>query len=333
MGDAIGFAVGTRVLRRSLVALLLTCMLPVASAALAQTFPIRPIRLVIPFPPGGSNDILGRFLAQKLAERVGQPVIVDNRAGADGIIGTESVARAAPDGYTILVVSSSYTTNAAIHKLPYDPLKSLTPVSLIGSGPAVIFAAANFPAASAQDVVAMARAKPGVLRYATTGVGGLPHFNGELFNSLAGIRLVHVPYKGGAPAMQDVMTGLVEVGFGTVTQVLPLIRSGKLKALGVGSTRRAAALPDVPTIAEAGVPGFESNIWWGVLGPAGLPAPVLGKLNAEIGGALRDPEMVKRLAAEAAEPVVAPPEVFAKLIASELEKWAKVARDTGIKAE
>ena len=301
--------------------------------AAAQTFPARPLRMIIPFPPGGGNDIMGRFLAQKMSERMGQPTIVDNRAGADGIIGTDFVARAAPDGYTILIVSSSYTTNAAIHKLPYDPVKSLIPISQIGTGHIVVFAAPGLAANNAQELIAMTRTKPGGVRFASSGVGGLPHFNGELFNTMGGVKMIHVPYKGGAPSMQDVMTGLVEVGFGTLTQVLPLVRSGKLKVLGVGSPRRAAAMPDIPTIAESGIPGFDSTIWWGVLGPAGLPPAILGRLNAEIGASMKDPDMVKRLAAEAAEPVVASPEAFARLIAVELERWARVAKETGIKAE
>ncbi len=316
-----------------LMALIAVCGAVMSINAAAQSYPARPIRMVIPFPPGGGNDILGRFLAQKMSERMGQPTIVDNRAGADGIIGTDSVARAAPDGYTILIVSSSYTTNAAIHKLPYDPVKSLTPISLIGSGSSVIFAAPGLPVNNAQELIAMARTKPGGVRYASSGVGGLPHFNGELFNTMAGVKMIHIPYKGGTPSIQDVMTGLVEVGFGTLTQVLPLVRSGKLKVLGLGSSKRSAAMPDIPTIAESGIPGFDSSIWWGVLGPAGLPPAILSRLNGEIGASLKDPDMVKRLAAEAAEPVVAPPETFARLIAVELERWARVARETGIKAE
>lgn len=315
------------------MALIAVCGAVMSINAAAQSYPARPIRMVIPFPPGGGNDILGRFLAQKMSERMGQPTIVDNRAGADGIIGTDSVARAAPDGYTILIVSSSYTTNAAIHKLPYDPVKSLTPISLIGSGSSVIFAAPGLPVNNAQELIAMARTKPGGVRYASSGVGGLPHFNGELFNTMAGVKMIHIPYKGGTPSIQDVMTGLVEVGFGTLTQVLPLVRSGKLKVLGLGSSKRSAAMPDIPTIAESGIPGFDSSIWWGVLGPAGLPPAILSRLNGEIGASLKDPDMVKRLAAEAAEPVVAPPETFARLIAVELERWARVARETGIKAE
>ena len=319
--------------RKALITLILLSGAFASINAAAQTFPARPIRMIIPFPPGGGNDIMGRFLAQKMSERMGQPTVVDNRAGADGIIGTDTVARSAPDGYTILIVSSSYTTNAAIHKLPYDPVKSLTPISQIGAGHIVVFAAPGLAANNAQELIAMTRTKPGGVRYASSGVGGLPHFNAELFNTMAGVKMIHVPYKGGAPSMQDVMTGLVEVGFGTLTQVLPLVRSGKLKVLGVGSPRRAAAMPDIPTIAESGIPGFDSTIWWGVLGPAGLPPAILSRLNAEIGASMKDPDMVKRLAAEAAEPVVAPPEAFARLIAVELERWARVARETGIKAE
>jgi len=309
-----------------------------ADRALAQAvdvskYPTRPIRLIIPFPPGGSNDILGRFIAQKMTERLGQTTIADNRPGADGIIGTDVVARAAPDGLTILIVSTSYTMNPAIHKLPYDPLKSLVPVSLIAGGGNVIAVHPNLPVNSIKELIALAKSKPGLVRYASSGIGGFNHFGGELFNQMAGIKMVHIPYKGGGPAMLDVITGQVEVSVGTLIQTLPHIRSGKLKALGVGSQKRSPILPDVPTISEAGVPGYDGSVWWGILVPARVPEGIVMKLNTTIGDILREPEMAKRLSAEAAEPIIETPAAFGKLIANDIVKWARIAKQAGIRVE
>ena len=310
----------------------------IAGTAAAQTpdasrFPVRPIRMIVPFPPGGSNDILGRFIAQKMGERMSQQTIVDNRAGADGIIGTELASRSPADGHTLLIVSTTYTMNPAIHKLPYDPLKSLIPIAQIASGGNVIATHPSFPAKTVKDLIAMAKAKPGHLRYATSGIGGFNHFGGELFNVMAGVKMIHIPYKGGGPSMLDVMTGQVEVVFGTLIQALPHIRSGKLKPLGVGSAKRSPLLPDVPTVSESGVPGYDGSVWWGVLAPAGVPGPIVSKLNGEINAILRDPEMVKRLVAEAAEPTVGTPEAFGKLIVNDIAKWSRIAKQTGIRAD
>ena len=243
-----------------------------AQTADATRFPAKPIRLIVPFPPGGSNDILGRFIAQKLTERLGQQTIVDNRAGADGIIGTEVASRAPADGHTLLMISISYTMNFAIHKVPYDAVKSFAPVAQIASGPNVISSHPNFAAQNVKELIALARrSKPGELRYATSGIGGVNHFHGELFNQMAKVKLGHIPYKGGGPSMLDVMTGQVEVVFGTLIQGLPHIRSGKLKPLGVGSANRSPILPQVPTIAET-LPGYDISQTWGITAPAGTPA-------------------------------------------------------------
>lgn len=303
------------------------------SARAPGTYPVKPIRLIVPFPPGGANDLLARLLSQKFTERLDQQTVVDNRAGADGIIGSNLAANSPADGYTLLMVSTSYAMNPALHKLPYDPVKSLVPVAILGTGPNVIAASPAVPVKSVKELIALAKARPGQLNYASSGIGGFNHFSGELFNSMAGVKLTHVPFKGGGPAMTDVIAGRVEVLFNTLTPALPHIRSGKLIALGVGGTKRSAAVPDVPTIAEAGVPGYEGSIWWGVLAPAGTPAAVIGKLNSEIAAILREPEIVKRLTADAAEPVIAAPEYFGRLIAADIAKWSRVARETGIKAE
>src|SRR5687767_12066488 len=321
--------------RLRLAALVLLCAGGTAAAQTpdASRFPTKPIRMIVPFPPGGSNDILGRFIAHKLTERFGQQTIVDNRPGADGIIGTEFASRSPADGHTILIISISYTMNPALHKLPFDPIKSFAPIAQIGSGPNVISSHPNFAAQNVKELIALARkSKPGELRFATSGIGGVNHFHGELFNQMAKVKLTHIPYKGGGPSMLDVMTGQVEVVFGTLIQGLPHIRSGKLKPLGIGSAKRSPILPQVQTIAET-LPGYDGSIWWGVLAPAGVPAPIVTRLNTEINAILRDPDMAKRLTAEAAEPVNTTPEAFGKLIAENITKWGRIAKEANIRAE
>ena len=298
----------------------------------AKTFPVRPVRVVVPFPPGGTNDILGRFVAAKLTERVGRQVVVENRPGADGIIGAELVAKAPPDGYTLLVVSVSYTMNAALHKLSFDPVASFTPIGQIAIGPSVLATTPSLPVNSVKQLIALARARPGQLNYASSGTGGVNHFGGELFKLATKTNMVHVPYKGGTPAMTDVMAGQVEVLFNALPSALPFIRTGRLKPLGVGSLQRTPALPDAPPIADT-VPGYESVLWWGIQGPAGMPAAIVARLNSEIGAILRDPEANKRLSADAAQPVIVSPEVFGRLVAEDVAKWARVAKAAGIKAQ
>lgn len=304
-----------------------------ADSDAAKTYPNRPIRMIVPFPPGGSNDILGRFIGQKLTERLGQQTVIDNRAGADGIIGTDLAAKSAPDGYTLLIVSTSFSMNPAIHKLPYDPLKSLTAIALIGRGPNLFATTPSLPVKSMKELIALAKAKPGQLHYASSGVGGFNHFGGELLKTMAGIDIVHVPYKGGGPAMIDVMSGQVEVLVSTLIQALPYLKTGKLRPLGVGGLKRTPALPDVPTVAEAGVPGYDCSIWWGILGPAGMPGAIVTKLNTEMAAILRDPETAKRLVADAAEPAIETPQAFSKLMAADLAKWQRVAKEANIHAQ
>ncbi len=304
----------------------------IAYAQPAARFPAKSVRMIVPFPPGGSNDIVGRFMGQKLTERLGQQVVIDNRGGADGIIGTEVAARAPPDGHTILIASTSYSMNAVIHKLPYDPLKSFTPLSLIGRGGNVISVHPSLPAKTVKDLIALAKARPGQLRYATSGVGGFNHFGGEMFKTLAGVDLIHVPYKGGGPGMIDVISGQVEVLFSTQTQALPQIRNGKLRPLGVGSPQRSPVLPEVPTLVESGLSGYDCSVWWGLLAPAGLPAELQTRWHSEVTAVLRDAESAKRLASEAAQPWIASSDELQKVIAQEIVKWGKVAKQANIKA-
>jgi len=296
-------------------------------------YPSKPIRLIIPFPPGGSNDIVGRYIGSKLSEQLGRQVVVDNRAGADGIIGSRIAASAVPDGHTLLVISTAFPMNAAIHKLPYEPLKSFSWVAMLGSAPTVLVANPAGPASSVKDLVAYARANPGKLMYASSGIGGFNHFAGELFRSLAGIKMVHVPFKGGGPAMIGVISGDVPLIFASTILSLPHVRSGKLRVLGTGGTKRISILPDVPTISESGVPGYEASNWWGMLGPAAMPERIVNRINAEIATIMTFPETQKRFALEGAEPMPITPGEFGKLIAMEIGKWTRVAKDSGIRAE
>ncbi len=296
------------------------------------SFPTRPIRLIVPFPPGGSNDILGRMLAQRLTQRLGQQIVVDNRAGGNAIIGTDLVAKAVPNGYTLLITSTAFTTSAAIQKLPYDPRKSFTSISLLGSGPAVLAVTPALPVRSTKELIAMAKGKAGQLRFASSGTGGINHFAGELFKNMAGVDIVHVPYKGGGPAMIDVMAGHLEMMFGTLTQSSPHMRSGKLRALAMTSKERWPTLPDIPTIAET-LPGYESMAWWAIFGPAGLPAPIVTTLNTEIRAVLVETDVAKWFTSEGAQPRVDRPEALTSHVAEELEKWSRVAKTNAIKVD
>lgn len=307
-----------------------------ASQAIAQDeaakYPSKPVRIIVPFPPGGGNDIMARFLSVGLTERLGRQVVVENRPGADGIIGSEVAAKSPPDGHTLLVISVSYAMNAALHKLPFDPVKSFTPIAQIGHGPSVLAVTPSLPVKTVRELIALAKARPGQLHYASSGIGGVNHFSGELFKAATGANIVHVPYKGGTPAMTDTMAGQVEVIFNALTSSLPYIRSGRLKALGVGSLKRTPTLPNIPPIADA-VPGYEAIVWWGMQGPAGIPPAIVTRLNNEIGAILREPATAKRFEAEAAEAVITTPEAFGSMVASEVAKWIKVANTSGIKGQ
>ena len=308
-------------------------LLTLAMAATAQDYPTKPVRLIIPFPPGGSNDVVGRMIATGLGERLGKQVIVDNRGGAGGVLGTEVAAGAAPDGYTILVISLAYTVNPWLYKLKYDPLKSFVAVAMLGSGANVLTVHPSVPVNTVKELIALAKQKPGVLNYASAGAGSFQHLGSELFKLMAGVDIVHVPFKGGGPAMIDVVGGHSQVLFSSLVQTGAHIRSGKLKALGVGSARRSALFPDIPTIAEAGVPGYEMANWWGIVAPTGTPQPIVDKLAKEIGVVLSSPETQKHFAAEGAEVVQKTPTEFAAFIEAELGKWQRVVNEAKIKAE
>ncbi len=304
------------------------------TATHAQDYPVKSVRMIVPFPPGGSNDIIARQLATQMSERIGKQFVVDNRGGAGGIVGTEIVAKSPPDGYNLLIISVAYPMGAAVYvKLPYDPAKSFTPVALLGTGPNVLSVHPSLPVKTLKELLALAKARPGHLQYASAGVGTFQHLSAELFKSLAKVDIVHVPYKGGGPATIDTLAGQVHMTIGSLIQVLSHFRTGRLRPIATGGAKRAATLPDIPTIAEAGVPGYEANNWWGILAPAGTPDAVIKKVNAEANAVMSLAETKKRLSAEGVETITATPEQFAKHIAAEMAKWSKVTRDANIKAD
>jgi tripartite-type tricarboxylate transporter receptor subunit TctC len=310
--------------------------LHVVDEARAAGYPDRPIRMIVPFPPGGSNDVLGRYLGLKLTERVGQQVVIDNRAGANGIIGTDIASKATADGYTMLMISTSYVMNAAVrpnNPLPYDIEKSFDPISMIGSAPNSIVVHPKGPFRSVRDIVEQAKAKPGGINYAHTGVGGFNHFGGELFKNVTGIDMVSIPYKGGGPAMIDVIAGNIPIMFSSITQVLPHVRSGRLKVVAVGGTKRSPVVPDVPTVAESGYPDYELAVWWGLSTPAGAPRANLERLRRELTAILDEPETKKRLLADAAEPRLMAPDELRSLIQNERKKWTEIAKQAGIQVQ
>ena len=315
---------------RTLVALLLA----VASGfGFAQSYPVKPVRLIIPFPPGGSNDVVGRSIGMQLGERLGQSVVIDNRGGAGSIIGTNEAAKAVPDGYTLLLISTAFPTSIAFNRLPQDAMKSFVPVAILGSGPALLVVPASSAANSVTDLLNLLKQKPGELNAAAAGIGSFQHMATELFRLQSRTNFVIVQYKGGGPALTDVIAGQVQMNLGSLVQMIPHVRSGKLKALGVSSAKRVAALPDVPTIAEAGVPGFEVSNWWGILAPAGTPEPALDRLYKEIAAILDSPETRKRFELEGAEVVGMKPQEFAAFVTQETEKWTRVVKEAGIKPE
>jgi tripartite-type tricarboxylate transporter receptor subunit TctC len=307
----------------------------VAALACAQTYPTKPIRLVVPFPPGGATDILARDVAQKLTEAWGQSVIVDNRPGAGGNIGSELVAKSAPDGYTLeMGTVGTHAINASLYaKMPYDHVKDFTPVILVAGVPNVLVVNPALPANSVAELIAYAKANPGKLNFASSGNGTSIHLSGELFKVMAGVQITHIPYKGSAPALQDLLAGQVQMMFDNLPPSLPQIKAGKLRALAVTSLARAPALPDVPTLAESGLPGFEASSWFGILAPAGTPAPIVAKLNAEIAKWLATPEAKEKLSKQGANAAGGTPDDFAKHIATETAKWAKVVKDSGAKID
>jgi tripartite-type tricarboxylate transporter receptor subunit TctC len=291
------------------------------------------VRVIIPFPPGGINDTVGRLVATQLSTRLGKQFVVDNRAGAGGVVGTELTANAPKDGYTLLVISLAHAVNPWLYKLPYDPIKAFAPVAIVASAPNVITVHPSLPVHSVKELVALAKDKPGQVQYASAGVGSFMHLGGELFKLSAGVNLLHVPFRGAGPAMIDILGGHTKVAFATTLTAPPYVRDGKLRALGIGAATRSPALPDVPTVAEAGVPGYEVSNWIGIMAPAGTPQPIIDKLHQEISAIQDSPEVARQFAAEGAEAMRMSSAAFGDYMMAEMAKWERVVREGGIKAE
>ncbi len=316
------------------VVLALACIMALGvGPAAAQSYPTKPIRLIIPFPPGGSNDIVGRLIANKMTERLGKQVVVDNRGGAGGVLGSDIAAKAAPDGYSLLIASAAYAFNPSLYKLPFDPVKDFVPVAKLGSGPNSLTTYPGLPAKSVKELIELMKQQPGKLLCGSAGVGSFQHMGTELFKMMTGLDFKIVQYKGGGPAMTDQLGGHVQLSFGSLIQTMPHIQSGKFRILATGGAKRSSMLPDVPTIAEAGVPGYEATNWWGILAPANTPQPIVDRLNKDLQGILASDEVKKLFQTEGADVDYVGTADFGKFIATEITKWTKVVKEANIKVE
>ncbi len=299
----------------------------------AQPYPNKPVRMIVAQSSGGNADFVSRAYAQRLAERFGQQIVVDNRPGAAGIIGTEIVARAAPDGYTLLIAPTGHGINPSLYKLPYDPQRDFAPISLLAVSYAVLVVNPQLPVHSVADLIALAKSRPGKLHFASSGLAAATHLAGELFNSMAGVNIVHVVYKGAPTALVDLVSGQVEIMFASPPSAMPLVRGGRLRALATTGSKRAAYLPEAPTVAEAGVPGYEVTIWQALLAPVRTPAAVIARLHREIAEIARQADLRERLSADGSEPVGSTPRELGDHISAEIARWSKVIKAIGLKAE
>jgi tripartite-type tricarboxylate transporter receptor subunit TctC len=337
VADGIFSSKGSKTVLKRIVgfcSIIVTGIVLVGGASAAEEYPARPIRLIIPFPPGGSNDIIGRMLGLQLGERLGKPIVIDNRAGAGGNLGIDIAAKAAPDGYTMLIVSAAFAFGPSMYaKLPFDPVKSFAPVAKVGFGPNSLAVFPGLPVKTAKELIAMAKAKPGQLNYASAGVGSSVHLACELFKSMAGIEVVHIPFKGGGLALIDVMAGNSHFIIGTLVQNLPHMRSGKLRGIGIANKKRVAAAPELPTIDESGLKAYEAANWWGLMFPAKTAPAIVNRLDKELAAVLASDEIKKRFSADGAEPDHVSQAEFAKFIAIETAKWGKVVKSAGIKPQ
>jgi tripartite-type tricarboxylate transporter receptor subunit TctC len=317
----------------------ITCAFLAAAAlatptAFSQTYPTKPIRAIVPFPAGGGIDTVIRMLGPKMSDTLGQQIIIDNRSGASGTLGTDIVAKSPPDGYTLLGTFSSHPQNQILYKnLPFDTVRDFAPITIFGTVPNILVVNPSLPVKSVRELIALAKKRPGEILYASIGPASPSHLTAELFNSMAGIRTTHVPYKGAAPSMVALVAGETQLTFTTVLVAVPYVKAGRLRALGVASLKRSVAVPEVPTIDEAGVKGFDSTAWWGLLAPAKTPRPIVDRLYAATSAAIKLPEMNERLVNLGAEPGGIPPEAFDKLIRDDIVKWGKVVKALGITAD
>jgi tripartite-type tricarboxylate transporter receptor subunit TctC len=312
---------------------ILLALTALSGAAGADDYPSRSIRLIIPFPPGGSNDVVGRIIANQLGQKLGQQVFVDNRAGAGGVVGTDVAAKATPDGYTLLVISVAHAVDPWIYKETFDPIKDFVPVGILGTGTNVLTVNPKTSIHSVKELLDLAREKPGFLNYASAGIGSFQNLSGELFKLMAKVNIVHVPYKGGGPAMLAVVAGEDQLMFSSIVQTVPSIQSGLLRALATGGAKRSPILPDLPTIAEAGVPGYVAADWWGIIAPAGTPQPIVDKLHGAIEDVLNSADTLKYMDQQGASPLHMSSAEFGKYIQSEIAKWGPVVKSAGMKAE
>ena len=311
----------------------MAALMAAGSASAQDKYPSRAVRLIVPFAPGGGADISGRTIAAKLTERFGQQVIVDNRPGAGGNVGVELASKSPPDGYTLLLVSSSYGANPSLYKLSFDPVNGFEPITLVSQQPFILVVHPSLPARSVKELIALAKAKPGSLNYASSGAGGIVHLGTEYFKSVSGIDIVHIPYKGGNTAHNDLVAGFVQVYFGTILSTLPVVRSGKVRALAVSTEKRNAALPDVPTVAEAGLSGFSFGGWYALLAPAKTPKEITALLNREVVALLQAADVKERLAAEGSTVVASTPEQLRQHLQRDIAKWQKVVKAANIRLD
>ncbi len=315
----------------SALAVLLGHAAGTAQAATAGAYPSKPIRIVDAFPPGGGSDVVARLLAPKLTEAWGQQVLVENRGGAGGTIGAEHALRSPPDGYTVYIPTASFAVTPSVYKLSYDPIGDSTAIGQLASGPFIVVVHPAVKATSVKDLLALAKANPGGVHFASTGTGGITHLVSEFFKLTANVDLMHVPYKGTGPALIDLLGGQVQVMFAASAAVMPHVKSEKLRALAVTSAKRVSALPDLPTVIESGVPGYDTTLWYGLVGPKGLPAPIVARWNQEINRIIQTPEIRERFANGGLEPAPGTPEAFAAILKRDIERWAKVVEQAGIK--
>src|SRR5690242_12573585 len=318
---------------KDLAALAVGALAALALPALAQKYPSKPVQIIVPFAPGGGSDFIARFAAQRLTDALGSQVIVENRPGAGGLLGIEQGVKAKPDGYTLTLIASSYTVNAALYPLKYDPVTDITPVVQISQGPMIVVANPKFSAKNLQELIAAAKQKPGTINFASAGQGSITHMVVEFFQYRAGVKLNHVPYKGTGPALTDTISGQTDIFFSSTATALPHVKSGRLRAIAVTSAKRLPAEPEVPTIAESGVPGFDVILWHGLIAPKGVPAPIVERINAEVNKMLHMPETAKQLETDGVAPAGGNAQQFAEQIRKEIAVWKDVVAKTGVKVQ